>query len=129
MWYTGDGQILHVRGEPVEGWAVSDNPFYNAYTTAVQNYDLNLATGSGGIHGTFVKDVFGMEGGWQGTFAGHFKDGLAYTRVVGHGTGDLAGMKYFARFAPAENPGDDPCPGGAAGVIAVTGVIHDSHGE
>ena len=45
IWTTGDGRVLHVRGEPGDGYARSDHEYYNAYMTGVTSYDLNLATG------------------------------------------------------------------------------------
>jgi hypothetical protein len=127
MWTTGDGQVLHVRGAPNFGYARSDNDLYNAYTETVGNFDLNQVTGSGSLRATFIKYV-DVGGTWEGVGAGPFVDFLAYLSVAGHGTGELAGMKYFARFAPTvEHPGFvDPCPGGAADVSFVTGVILDT---
>jgi hypothetical protein len=94
-------------------------------------YDLNTATGSGSLRGTFTKYVYGG-GTWEGSFAGPFVDGLAYIHVVGHGTGRLAGMKYFADFTPTnEHPGfENPCPDpDTAGISYVRGVILDTRGE
>ena len=130
-WTTGNGRVLHVRGEPGFGYARSETDLYNAYTTGPSNYDLNLVNGSGGFQGNFLKKVDGVDGGWQGTAGGHFKDGLLYINVVGHGWGELAGMKYFAKFVPAEDPPpleDGLCPQGVGDVSAVTGVILDPHG-
>jgi hypothetical protein len=131
MWPTGHERVLHVRGSPNYGYARSDNPLYNAYTETVGYYDLNTVTGSGSLRATFIKYV-DSGGTWEGTGAGPFVDGLSYLHVVGHGTGPLAGMKYFANFTPTqEHPGfENPCPDpDVAGISFVSGVILDTRGE
>ena len=132
VWETGDGRVLHMRGSPGRGYATSTHDYYNATNEDLASYDLNLVTGSGGLHGTFEKTVTtkGINGGWQGTFGGHFKNGLAYLSIVGHGTGELAGMKYFAKFVPITPlPAVHLClPGELAGLSEVTGVILDMRG-
>ena len=133
VWYTGgtpeEPRVLHQRGNTSVGRATSDEPLYNADNTSVGNLNLNLVTGSGGLHGTFEKNVDVVDGGWKGHWAGHFTDFLATIKIIGRGTGDLAGMKYFATFEQLTYiPDPDPCEG-AETAYAVTGVILNAHGD
>jgi hypothetical protein len=130
-WYTGP--MEHVRGLTWTGRAeslgVDGEPLYNADSHGTQNWNLNTKTGSGGVWGTFTKEVDDVDGTWEGTYAGKYVDNVSYIHVVGHGTGELAGMKYFATFDPIIPP---PETGPCATVLAastVTGVIVDTTSE
>ena len=125
---TGSPPVEHGRDLPWTGRAESDEALYQADSAGFQSWNLNTATGSGGVWGTFVKTVDNREGTWEGTYSGHYVDGVSYIKVRGHGTGDLAGMKYFATFYP-KDPYGTPCPGGTAALAAsdVIGVIVDTN--
>ena len=110
-WYSGgpDGaRFWHVRGMPMGGRAMSSHPWYNADTRSRGNWDIELATLSGTGNAKFVKIVDGENRGWEGQITAKISNGLWTLKIVGHGTGELAGNKYFATFTPIPPPFDVP---------------------
>ena len=77
------------------------------------------ATGTGVMRGTSVTYVTGngYEGTWEGTWQGKLVYGVGFFDAVGHGTGDLAGLKMQATFT-----GVDP------NNVTIEGRILDPHG-
>ena len=82
--------------------------------------DLGLPAMSGHIWGTFHTDVASVHGvgAWDGTWTGKMVDGVPIFKVVGHGSGDLQGLKLKASYE-----GDSPT------TIAIRGRILDPHGS
>ena len=80
----------------------------------------DLATFSGNMHGTFVTVVTGdgYEGTWEGRWSGKLVNGLSEFSAVGHGTGDLAGLKEMVTFT-----------GIGDGQISMEGRILEPHGD
>ena len=77
------------------------------------------ATFTGTMHGTFVTLVTGngYEGTWEGTWTGKLINGISYFTAVGHGTGDLEGLKEKVTFTGSES-----------GLISMEGRILNPHG-
>lgn len=76
------------------------------------------ATGTGVMRGTAVTYVTGQyEGTWESTWQGRLIYGVGFFEAVGHGTGDLAGLKMKATFT-----GVDPDN------VNIEGRILDPHG-
>jgi len=129
-WYSGDGSTVHVRGRVHKVINVSDDVRLAGPGTLVGGFDLNLVTGTGNGRGTWSVQPDDVEGTWEGTWSGHWTvtDNWS-SRVVGHGSGDLAGLKIFADVYTIEIPIDPPSPCAAFGADAVSGEILDPHGE
>ena len=78
-------------------------------------------TFTGTMHGTFVTVVTGdgYEGTWEGSWSGKLVNGVSFFTAVGHGTGDLEGLKEKITFTGTR-------PGGP---INMEGRILDPHGS
>ena len=91
-------------------------------TTVVMNFkgiDLALPTMAGHIWGTFHTDIESEHGvgAWDGTWTGKMVEGVPVFKAVGHGSGDLDGLKLKANYE-----------GTPLGIIAIEGRILDPHG-
>jgi len=124
---TGSPPVEHGRNLPWTGRAESsEEELYRADSEGLQSWNLNTQTRSGGVWGTFVKYVDGG-GRWEGTYSGHYINGVSYIKVRGDGKGELEGMKYFASFYP-KDPSGTPCDGMPAMAASdVIGVIIDTN--
>ena len=65
----------------------------------------DVATFTGTMHGTYLTMVTGdgYEGTWEGTWTGKLVNGISYFTAVGHGTGDLEGLKARTTFTGSES--------------------------
>lgn len=137
--------ILHGRGRVSEAvfWAYDEDLGEGVVVgtdTVISNANLDLATGTGRVFGSFTliylpSDPSG-EGTFDGTFNGSLADLFLFTgRAVGHGTGPLNGQKmrlFFETIPPplwlqealAANPPDCELPG----IFHDTGFLHNRHG-
>ena len=133
MWETGNGPILHVRGMPGECFFASDDlPLFNGKCTGVVDLDLNLSTGTGNDLTTFTKFPIGVDGTLEGHVATHYSNFVGSMKGVGHGTRDLAGVKYFGDYVQIPIPEDPPPDFVDCEVIEVytmTGVLLDTRGD
>jgi hypothetical protein len=127
QWYTHDGEVWHVRGQILETLIESDEVRVAGINTVGYNFDLNLATGSGRIFGTFNIQPDAVDGTWEGIHFGRFSDYVASGFAVGHGTGALAGQLLTVKNQQIDIPDDPPCAAGGAG--STTGYILNPHGE
>lgn len=101
--------ILHLHGGAIVN-EVTLHGDIEGEGVGVWNADLHAATGTGPIRGAFqfeVTELFGqpVDGGIDGTAHGR-SDGPTFEgKAVGHGTGDLQGMKFRYRFDDVGHPG------------------------
>lgn len=97
IWVSDDG-VQHIRDFEVAGPVWGD---INGTLTVVANINLDLATGDGTGHGTFVLDVEwnGLTGTFEGTSQWKY-DGFLVSNGKGSadGTGDFEGMHMQANF-------------------------------
>ncbi len=129
-WYSGDEPILHVRGRVIEQIIVSDDIRLAGSATVAGGFNINLATGSGNVvHGTWTLQPDAVDGTWEGTWSGHWTAMVLSARIIGHGTGDLAGLKMFGTLQSIEIPVDPPPPCAAFGADATSAEILNPHGE
>ena len=136
-WFTGDppeGPVYHWRGQGSFGYFVSTGPpvdWWEGTVTGVSSGDVKFATFTGNVHGTFEK-VFDNDivtGTFAGTWVGDFTGGVLSFSAVGHGTGDLDGMKYFVDLVQLDEiPDPDPC-GGEGSAYAASAVLLAPHGN
>jgi len=84
-----------VRDRVLSGVMQSSEPRTTGFCSVTMNMNLESATFTGPIWGTFRWDVAGR-GTWEGTWTGEFNGMGAGYRYVGHGTGEFAGMQIEA---------------------------------
>ncbi len=132
QWVSEEG-VLHIRGQ------LTQNTFYDPVSfeivgsnAVVSNANLDPATFSGTLSGKFslfylpMSDTGTFDGSWNGKLTG----GVAFTgRAVGHGTGELRGMKIKQRLVG--DPANPPPPGlftapGFTPCEPIGGIIFDS---
>lgn len=98
--WVEDG-ALHLRGQ-VMVYAGSGDPQCVGTMTSVINFNLDLSDWSGALWGTFDRTADATNGGWAGTFVGHWTtdNPLAPTaidrwagKIIGHGYGGLEGWQ------------------------------------
>lgn len=79
----------------------------------------DVVTFTGTMHGTYLTVVTGdgYEGTWEGTWTAKLVNGISYFTAVGHGTGDLEGLKAKVTFTGSES-----------GLISMEGRILNPHG-
>lgn len=123
-WLSGD--ILHIRGEVATTRTVASNlqtgkaePRLIGTNTILLNIDVNTATGRGTLHGSTTFQPDGIAGTWETRFTGTIRDGIVAVHAVGHGTGELAGMKLRAELQSIDLA-DAPAICGSAGLAAST---------
>ena len=115
--------------------------------TVIGNINLDLATGQGRLFGTWSLIYLpeSLSGTFDGTWNGSIQFVpppvfvIVYGRAVGHGTGELSGMKMKLKLVGDPNADPPPpyllnpglCPPGTeyAGVSHVTGFIHKPRGN
>jgi hypothetical protein len=91
-WFRGG--VEHIRDQVIVFRDDCTDPRVNGYNTLVTNWNINTKTGVVIMGGKFSFDVDGVEGGWEGTFTGNnIDDGILSIHLVGHGTGELVGLK------------------------------------
>jgi len=92
--WVSDG-VQHVRGMVLECEATGDD-YLAGDEVVVVNLNQDLATGGGTLWGTWRSDLVGSEGGFEGTWNGHYTpttpDGWL-GRAVGQGWGELEGWQ------------------------------------
>jgi hypothetical protein len=113
QWVSEEG-IVHIRGQINTAQVVSTDARANGINVVTINLNIDPATGNGTGHGQFILDVDGMDGAWEGTFVGWLTYGVFSGRIIGHGTGDLAGQKVKSNFQQT-----------AQGVYAHTGIFQE----
>jgi hypothetical protein len=88
------GQTIHLRGWTAS-YTSSGDPLCAGHVEVVAN--LEISHGIGGIQGTVVYRLTGIDGGWVGTFEQVWaKDQLTYGREVARGFGALEGWQLRA---------------------------------
>ena len=144
FWISEDG-VFHGRGR------VANAVFYDAVTfarvgsdTVVGNANLDFATGTGRLFGTFTLEY--LPDSYPGTFDGTWTSSLTgwvsgSGRAVGHGTGELHRMKMKLKlesdpaipdelFAAVAADEGFPCAlDEISGILHDTGYILDPHGR
>ena len=119
-WIDG-GSTLHARGQSSKRDITGDIVGWEAVEG---NINLNLETLDGQAWGEVTLYVTWK--GREGTFEAHYSmqitDGYADGRVVGHGTGELEGVKLMAHVFDV-----DPPPG--IHLMVLEGVLLDPHGD
>lgn len=101
--------ILHLHGGAIVN-EVTLHGDIEGEGVGVWNADLHAATGTGPIRGAFHFEITGLfgepvSGGIEGTAHGR-SDGPTFEgKAVGHGTGDLQGMKFRYHFDHVGHPG------------------------
>lgn len=86
------------------------------FTTVYANFKSPDGV-DGHIWGKFVTEVTAYEATWVGSWTGKIIDGVPIFKAVGHGTGELEGLKVMISFE-----------GSPAG-IAISGRILEPHGS
>lgn len=142
--WVEDG-VLHGRGRIVHAVLYDSVTFdVDGYDTVVSNINLDLATGEGSIFGTWSA-VYLPESA-TGTFDGTYTAKIVFTatgvsawgKAVGHGTGELRGMKMRLGLSSDPPPAqlldviaaDNPCsPHPPAAIGYDAGFIHKPHGD
>jgi hypothetical protein len=107
LWVSG--RILHIRGEVDTGTLAGD--LVGTITTVIDG-NVNLDTGDGTTHGTFV--ITTATETWSGTFRGTISPDGVNGRFDGQG---LNGTKIFGSFTTI-----------APGVFIDSGVVLDPQG-
>ena len=122
--YTYPDGNIHARGMVnVYDQEMSDERCTGWNTvTANANWDAYGVGPSWGKFHVDSKDGSSVNGGWDGTWTGMtYPDGSSSIQVVGHGYGDLEGMKVFV---------DIEFPAGYGwGFGVASGYILDPHGQ
>ena len=123
--WTSPGGIKHIR-DMQTSWNVFSEALVDGNMRRVMNVNCHVPSRIGPFWGTFslVLTDYPLSS-WEGTYTGYrYEDGLMYSRWVGHGTGDLEGLKikFYVTKPPGVNPG---CPKW----IPLTGYILSPHGE
>lgn len=113
--------IVHMRNQISEGDGVGD---VEGWITGTWNGEIHAATGDAVLRGEFHIDVarlFGNEvdGTFRGQSQGLVRNGLFEGDGVGHGTGDLTGLKMHIHFVGA---------GGVGSEFGLSGTIVDPSG-
>lgn len=108
LWVDDDG-VLHIRGQPFLGTITGD---LTGFASGVNNINLDLATGSGDLHGSFTVGVA------QGTFSGRVSGTISGFLSSGEFVGKSDdGIKIMGTFVE-----------GPPGTLALTGVLLDPSG-
>jgi hypothetical protein len=124
-----EGQVYHLRGSIMEGVRIpldEEDPVQKGSLRIEINQNLNVLTGEGTGSGSFVLDLQDVNGSIRGTWHGKFIpvgpelwifDPDIPGRTVGHGVGDLFGLKTMTTFnhlIPDQIPLEyrSECPGG-----------------
>lgn len=125
-WKVSDG-ILHIR-DLIGGGAISG--YIEGTVTVPLDADLHVATGAGPSRGTFTFEITSLDGEpVSGNFEGRLRGkvigfpGPSFVhagQLVGHGTGDLAGMQIKGTYTNEANPG--------VSLYVLTGRILDPQG-
>lgn len=130
------GNVLHIRGRVSMDRVVNlqGMPDSDGWMTSTVNYNVNLVTLKGAAWGTFERTFDGMDGTFEGRYAGPITDGLFAGIGEGAGTGSFDGLLYKAEIQTvplAYLPGGDSCPGGALGPLGqiVSGILLDPGGK
>lgn len=105
-----EGQVYHLRGSIMEGVRIpvdEESPIQIGSLRIEINQNLNVLTGEGTGSGKFVLDIHEANGSIRGTWHGKFIpvgpelwifDPDIPARSVGHGVGDLFGLKTMTTF-------------------------------
>lgn len=95
---------LHVRGQ-VMVHVGSGDPLCVGTLTSVVNFNLDLTNWSGALWGTFDRTAVVVDGGWVGTWVGHWTTDNPLApdssdrwagKIIGHGYGSLEGWQLRA---------------------------------
>ena len=123
-WLDEDG-VLHTRGlilhADVFGGAVGEEGILLGTQTAVLAFNIDLATGNGDLHGTFVRSwtVKGVSGTFSGSFQSTIMGFFFVGTVTAKGSDGFAGMVHTAVVAGVFGGGG----------LSSTGTILDPSGE
>lgn len=126
--WTSTGGMLHIRSLVGRG---SVSGYMAGTVTAELDADLLAETGEGPSRASATIEVTDLDGHavsgtWEGQLRGRIRGfpGPAFTHwghFVGHGTGELAGMKIWGTYTNEANPGLSD--------YVLTGRILDPTGE
>lgn len=105
-WISEDG-VLHMRGVRVVNLIDSENPYMAGINQLTMNVDLNPATGEGHAYGTVLLTPYAKNGTWEGRFSTQVLSTGIRGKAVGHGTGELTGMKMFNQMSNLDP--NNPC--------------------
>lgn len=113
--------IVHMRNQISEGDGVGD---VEGWLTGTWNGEIDAATGDAVLRGGFhieVASLFGdeVEGTFRGQSHGVVREGIFEGDGVGHGTGDLTGLKMHIHFVGE---------GGVGSEFELSGMIMDPSG-
>lgn len=111
-WYTPEGSMRnHARGLTTVYDTVSSEPLYDGTSTVVINWNVDWATMTGPMWGTFHLELDAYDGGYTGTWVGKFTgDQRVWVgHGVAHGYGDVDG--YKVQFDLAWAPFGDTASG------------------
>lgn len=120
-WIDGAG-VLHVRRQSSKRDITGD---ITGWEEVVSNVNLDLATLDGEAWGevTFHVTWDGRAGTFRARYSMKITDGYADGRVVGHGAGELEGVKLMAHVFDVDPPPDPPH------LTVLEGIILDPHGD
>jgi hypothetical protein len=141
VWISEDG-ILHIRGQVTMATFYDSSDFaIVGYDTIVSNANLDPVTSTGTLFGTWsatylpASETGTFDGSWNARLSGGI---AAVGKAVGHGTGDLRGVKMKLNLLvdPADPPpaglftsADFPPCDPIFGITHDTGFIHNPRGE
>jgi hypothetical protein len=92
--------VVSVRGFVEIDADASTSAFVAGTSKGVVNYDLDLATGSGKIWGTDIKQPTAYpHGSWNCRFSGRFVSYIWTAKGFCYGTGTLRGWRFTADLA------------------------------
>ncbi len=106
VWW--EGNVLHERGSVQTGFRIplsEEDPIQGADYYTLVNVNINHNTYKGTAFGTFVSTPEGMNGTIEGTWTAKLYRlapqvwPVSEGRAVGHGTGDLKGLKVVTEFS------------------------------
>lgn len=97
---TTEGDITHHRGQLEETVWFSEEPLANALVHEVINWNYYASIDQGHYTGTMVVQPIDKAGAFEGAFSGYWvgEDGSFVGSSLG--TGELAGMEFFATGYP-----------------------------
>jgi hypothetical protein len=114
FWISDDG-VMHSRGSVLTNIDMTDGDYDTGMAIMTGNVDLDLVTGYGHAHGTFILYPAAYNGTFEGSWSSHLSpDGLRGV-AVGHGTGELEGVQIFNNMS-SDNP-NDPCTNSSITVL------------
>lgn len=105
QWLSGNPPVWHVRDFPYLG-ILNDGGSFSGTNTGTVDIDLNTKSGSGSIRGTLNIDDFEM-GTFEGSFSGHYRDGVWQGRGAANGTGEDTGQLLKMQLQGLD---PDDCP-------------------